>query len=272
MFTCPLHLSWSRCALFAAAWLASSCALADASQLSTRSGHSLGVSLSGYSYDEPSVMSLKARKIGLDYTGTYALPGTWPRSNEGWFARAELRMAAGKADYRSPISGGLDGTENSYLEARGLLGRDVDRGGYLLSPYVGLGLRHLYNDLRGITTSGATGYRRISQYVSLPIGLTHKLMLEDRSQLHTTLEYTHLIRGQQKVMLSDVAALRSDLRLDQRSGYGLRASMMKRSEYWAWGPTLSYWNIGASESAGVPAFFEPRNKTYEVGLKAAYHF
>lgn len=269
--TFPSGTAAAALLLAAAVSLGSSCAFADVNELRTQSGHSLGLSLTGYNYDEPSYMSLKAKKIGVDYAGTYAFASTWPRSNDGWFVRGELRWAGGKADYRSPISGALDGTENWYLEARGLLGRDIDMGAYLLSPYVGLGLRHLFNDLRGVSSNGNTGYRRTSQYSSLPLGVTHKARLEDQSQLHTTLEYMHLIRGLQKAKLSEISPLNSDLSLTQRRGYGLRASLLKHSDQWAWGPTLTYWKIGNSETGGA-AFYEPKNKTYEVGLKATYQF
>lgn len=260
----------AKLTLLGAACLVS--AWAQASDLSTRSGHSLGLNLSAYTYDEPAVMSLKSRQLGVDYTATYALGGTWPRSNEGWFVRGELRLASGKADYRSPISGTIDGTGNVYVEARGLVGRDFDRGSYVLAPYVGLGLRQLRNDLRGLSSTGARGYRRVSEYTSLPMGLTHRMKLSDQSLLDTTVEYMHLISGQQTAALSDASASRADLSLKQRRGHGLRLNVMNHQNHWSWGPTLTYWNIGASEPGGSPAYIEPKNKTYELGLKAAYHF
>ena len=271
--TCHTSSKWlaaTRLALLGTACLLSF--WAHASDLSTRSGHSLGLDLSAYSYDEPGVMTLKAKQLGVDYTLTHALGGTWPRSNEGWFVRGELRVASGKADYRSPISGGIDGTGNVHVELRGLVGRDFDRGSYVVAPYVGLGLRQLRNDLRGMSSSGNMGYRRTSEYTSLPVGLTHRMKLQDQSLLETTVEYMHLIRGQQTAALSDASALRTDLSLKQRHGHGLRLNMMNRHNNWSWGPTLTYWNISASDPGGVPAYIEPKNKTYELGLKAAYHF
>jgi hypothetical protein len=264
------RLAAASLALLGAAGLSS--AWAQASDLSTRSGHSLGLDLSAYTYDEPGVMTLKSRQLGVDYAFTYALGGTWPRSNEGWFVRGELRLATGKADYRSSISGSIDGTGNGYVEARGLVGRDFDRGGYVLAPYVGLGLRQLRNDLRGVSSTGARGYRRASEYTSLPMGLTHRVKLADQSQLATTVEYMHLISGLQTAALSDASASRTDLSLKQRRGHGLRLNVMNRHDNWSWGPTLTYWNIGASDPGGSPAYIEPKNKTYELGLKAAYHF
>ena len=258
--------------LAAAGGLSSMSSLAEAVSLVTKSGHSLGASLSGYHYDEPAVMSLKAAKLGLAYTGTYAFGGSWPRTGEVWFLRGELRFATGRVDYRSAISGDLDAKPQWYVEASGVLGRDVESGGHVLAPYVGIGLRHLFNDLRGVSSTGSLGYRRTSQYAFLPIGLTHKMRLADESQLHSTIEYAHLIRGQQKVALSDTSASRSDLSLRQRDGRGLRLSVRKQLSTWSWGPTLSYWNIAQSDPGGTPAFVEPRNKTYELGLRVDRRF
>jgi hypothetical protein len=152
------------------------------------------------------------------------------------------------------------------------VGRDFDRGSYVLAPYVGLGLRQLRHDLRGVSSTGARGYRRASEYTSLPMGLTHRMKLADQSQLATTVEYMHLISGLQTAALSDASATRTDLSLKQRRGHGLRLNVMNRHDNWSWGPTLTYWNISASDPGGSPAYIEPKNKTYELGLKAAYHF
>lgn len=247
-------------------------AWADTAQLTTRTGHSLGLGLSGYRYDETSVMNLTSRHVALDYSGTHTWESAWPRSNEGWFVRGDLSIAGGKADYRSPISGKLDNTTNWYLEAKALVGKDVDMGSYIIAPYIGLGSRRLFNDLRGTSSTGEKGYRRISLYKFLPIGLTHRTQLADQSQLSATVEYLHLLSGQQTVKLSDVSATNADLRLKQRRGHGIQLKLMNQRDRWSWGPTLSYWNIDASEPGGTPAYIEPRNKTYELGLKAFYHF
>ena len=157
--------------------------------LSTRSGHDVGVTLTNYKYSEPGVMAIKARKIGFDYSITHAIGSEWPNRNNGWFVRADLRYATGKGDYSSSISGSLNDRVDWYYEVRGLIGKDYDQGSYVLSPYAGLGFRHLYNDLRGVTNTGAVGYRRESNYTTLPIGVMHRMALSNQSQLHSTVEY-----------------------------------------------------------------------------------
>ena len=245
-------------ALVCAAALTTPCAWAQSADLATKSGAELGLSLSSYKYEEPSYMNLKATTLGFDYSGTYAFGAQWPQTNSAWFVQGDLRYASGKADYQSPISGSISGTPNWYMEARGLVGKDFNKGSYMLSPYIGLGYRHLYNNL---------GYTRDSYYTSLPIGLTHKMNLDDRAQLWTTVEYMHLLSGVQKTKLAT-----QNVSLDQHKGSGWRFSVMKRFENWSMGPTLTYWRIPASDVGGSPAIVEPQNNTLELGLKLAYRF
>jgi hypothetical protein len=233
--------------------------LADQSTLlSTQTENSYALSLTNYKYDEPGYMTLKAQKIGLAYSGTHAFGAAWPNPNQTWFLKTDLSYSSGGADYQSPISGNISNTPSWYLEARALFGKDIQMGSYVLAPYVGVGYRHLYSDI---------GYQRDSFYTTLPIGITHKVKLDNQAQLLTTFEYMHLLKGQQKVKLAT-----QNVSLDQKSGFGIRASMLRRQNKWSFGPTLTFWNFDPSEVGGTTPVFEPKNKTLEIGLKGAMHF
>ena len=186
---------------------------AQSVDLMSKSENSVGVTLSHYKYDEPSYMSLTAALAGFELSRTQSLGTNWPNTDQSWFVRGDLRYAIGKADYQSAQSGTLNDTPNWYLEARALVGKDFDLGNYVLAPYVGLGFRYLHNDLR--TSDARQGYRRDSSYLALPIGLTHKMKLSNSSQLLTTLEYLHLIKGVQQARLSDENPTKQNVRLDR---------------------------------------------------------
>ena len=233
-------------------------AFAQNADLATKSEKAVGLTLLSYKYDEPSYMTLKANKMGIDFSGTYALGSQWPNPGQGLFVRGEFQTLSGKADYESPISGSINNTPNRSTEARALLGKDFEVGGAMLAPYVGLGYRHLFSDI---------GYKRTSTYTTLPIGVTHKMRLSGQAQMHTTLEYMHLLGGEHKVNL-----VSQNVSLKQKSGYGLRLSAMYRFDTWSVGPSLTYWNMDPSEMGGAPPVYEPKNKTYELGLKGAYRF
>lgn len=245
-----------------------------ASELKTKTGNEIGLTVSSYDYREPALnISLKATKLGIDYSGAHAL-------SDGWYARGDLRYADGKVDYSG--SGTMSNRPEWHYELRGMIGKDFDRGAYNLSPYFGLGYRYLFSDIRGVTSTGDLGYRRKSQYAYLPVGVTYRFKLESNARLSTTLEYNHLIKGQQKSYVTDVTNLVGDQTNDQHKGYGIKGSMYYEKNNWLFGPWFHYWNINQSDSTsatltllGVPyaaTFWEPKNKTTEIGLKLGIRF
>lgn len=244
-----------------------------ASELKTKTGNEIGLTVSSYDYREPSNTSLKATKLGIDYSGAYVL-------NNDWFVRGDLRYANGKVDYSG--SGTMSNCPQWYYELRGIIGKDFDQGTYNLSPYFGFGYRYLFNDLRGVTSTGDIGYRRKSQYVYLPVGVTYRFKLESDTKLATTVEYDRLIKGQQMSYITDVTNLVSDQTNDQHKGYGIKASMYFEKNNWFFGPWFHYWNINQSDSTSATVtllgvtyaatFWEPKNKTTEAGLKLGIKF
>jgi hypothetical protein len=255
-------------------------ARAESTTLASQTGSDIGLSLSSYQYREPDFMSLVGAKLGLDLRATKAFQNQL-------FVRGDLRYAFGYADYSG--SGSLSGLPDWYVEARGLVGEDWTLGDAVVSPYIGLGYRHLSHDGRGISCIGSTcyfGYRRESNYLYLPIGVTHRIALNDRARLVTELEYDHLLSGKQVSMLSDGGVGYSDVTNSQNSGYGLKLSVMYEKNKWAVGPYLHYWNIDQSDWVplyryGTPVLdpngnplggVEPKNNTVEFGVKARQQF
>jgi len=252
-------------------------ALAQSNALETKSGNEIGVTLSDYKYSE-SIATIKAAKYGIDYAGIYAV-------GEDWFLRGELRFANSRARYSG--TGTKTDVPDWYYEVRGLVGKDFSFQDYTLSPYAGLGYRYLFDDLRGTTSAGAVGYRRESNYLTLPVGVSHRMSLGNGTQLLTTIEYDYLIRGNQQTKLSDLigsAGLTAiqDASNKQNRGYGWRLSSMYQADTWSIGPYLTLWHINDSSAVsvtrtllGVTAtaqVYEPTNTTTELGIKASYRF
>lgn len=255
------------------ALLVTNMARAEPVSLKTQTGNDFGLSFSSYKYKEPGVMSSKGGKLGLELRTTKVL------QNET-FIRGDLRYAFGLVDYNgSGSSGSASGEPDWYIETRVLVGMDWIVSDTVLSPYMGLGYRYLFNDARGVTSTGAAGYRRESNYVYLPIGIIQRMTLNDQASLESTLEYDHLLAGKQISRLSDTGLGYSDLENKQSKGYGLKFGVMYKEDTWAIGPYAHYWNIGKSETAllfqnGTPAGtgWEPENNTIEFGLKARQQF
>lgn len=256
-------------AIFIAMLLVTNAVYAE-SPLNTRTNTSIGLSLSSYQYQEPGLMSLTGGKMGLDLNSTSVL-------RDEQFVRGDLRYALGTVDYTG--SGNASGQPDWYIEARVLIGKDSALNDAVLSPYFGFGYRYLFNDMRGITSTGAAGYRRESNYVYMPFGIIHRMSLNGQANLETTLEYDHLLAGKQVSRLSDTGLGYGDLNNNQNKGYGLKLSVMYKKDEWTVGPFVHYWNIGKSDTTFLFRYgtlvgtgWEPENNTVEFGLKAGLQF
>jgi hypothetical protein len=184
-------------------------------------------------------------------------------------------------------SGTVDGIDDRVFEGRLTVGRALllgAQGGSRITPFLGYGYRRLYDELGGrVTSTGALGYDRLSQYHYAPLGVEGLFFLGDRWSVRPTLEYDYFIAGSQDSYLSQTGLGLGDLHNSQDSGYGVRASLLfgtiigsLRMEF---GPYLRYWKIDDSDiqpvvfsGVTVGGGFEPANETYEAGLAVKVNF
>lgn len=237
--------------------------------VSTIPGIDFGIQGSTYKYAEPPVVSIVGQKIGI----TPSITQTFGTNNQ-YFGTVDFRYAFGTVDYKG--SGEKNNIGDDLWEIRGVVGRDFTWDDqYALSPYGGFGYRHLYNDAHGLTTSGNWLYRRESQYMYAPIGLTSRARINGDSRIALNTEYDYFIHGQQNSYLSDgnqYGGTLPDLANQQNSGYGIKASLMYENGDWELGPFLDYWNIHASAISTVYNLYEPPNNTLEYGFQIKYRF
>ena len=120
------------------------------------------------------------------------------------FFKVDGRGSYGALKYQG--SGTQDSVPDLIIETRGVAGMDFPVGsGVSLSPYLGVGYRYLYNDSRGYTSTNAAGYRRYSNYLYAPVGLTTRIHIVNRWVVAPTVEADIFLIGKQKSQLSDVA-------------------------------------------------------------------
>jgi hypothetical protein len=237
---------------------------ADA-RLSTRPGLEIGGQAAYYDYKEPNFAEIKGNRLGLI--------GAWTAVGPGIFVRLDLRASYGSLDYHG--SGSISGVPDLIFETRAVTGFDWVFDNTTLSPYVGLGYRYLYDDLTGYSSTGAAGYRRYSNYLYAPAGMTLRIGLDANWVFAPTAEYDFFIQGKQKSMLSDANAAFSNVTNTQNKGYGYRLYLMFEKEKLAVGPYLHYWHIQDSDVQPIGGGFsglEPENFTREYGLELRYRF
>ncbi len=241
--------------------------------LATRRGFEVGGQIAHYHYEEPDFAKLIGNRGGL--VGAYTFPARWNRV----FFRVDGRESYGALKYQG--SGTQDSVPDLIIETRGVAGLDFLPGNRIsLSPYLGLGYRHLYNDSRGYTSTNAAGYRRYSTYLYAPVGVTIRFDLGNRWVLAPTVEADIFILGKQRSQLSDanVTGL-NDVTNTQKHGYGYRGYLMVEKDHLAFGAWMHYWNIKDSDVqfAGVVngvrvGGLEPANWTREMGIEFRYRF
>jgi opacity protein-like surface antigen len=239
----------------------------------TRRGWEVGVQGSKYHYEEPDFAQLTGNRAGV--VGAYTFT-----DDRHWFSRIDGRISYGKLKYEG--SGTIDNVPDWIGEIRAVAGKDFLFGGSLaLSPYIGLGYRYLYDDLRGYSSTGDAGYRRYSNYVYAPVGLTLRINTGGQFVIAPAIEYDAFIQGRQVTKLSDTGiAGVQDVSNEQTKGYGYRASLMFEINHWAVGPWLSYWSIKDSDVQCFTAVVngqclagqEPANWTREWGVDLRYRF
>ena len=234
----------------------------------------LGTEISYIAYDEPNVMEEKGVMYGVVGSYTY---------HDNWMLKADGKFSYGQVDYKN--SGTLDNITDYMLELRGLGGYDFAvLKATVLTPYIGFGYRYLNDDTSGkVTSTGALGYERESNYYYSPIGIETLTELKNRWFVGITLEYDYFWKGIQKSHISDAIAGLSDLENDQNSGYRLRSSTKFRKKGEKVDiviePFIKYWNIEKFKEQPITYTgvivgygYEPKNNSTEWGVKLAMKF
>ena len=237
--------------------------------LATRRGWEVGGQIAHYHYEEPDFAKLIGNRGGI--LGAYTFPPRWNRV----FFRVDARGSYGALKYQG--SGTQDSVPDRIVEARGVAGLDFLPGNRVsLSPYLGLGYRYLYNDSRGYSSTNAAGYRRYSNYLYAPVGLTIRFDLGNRWVLAPTGEADIFILGKQKSQLSDAnIAGFNDVTNTQKRGSGYRGYLMVEKDHLAFGAWWHYWHIKDSDVQPIGlgrAGLEPENWTRESGIEFRYRF
>jgi hypothetical protein len=250
--------------------------LAFADQMVRTHTVEIGPEVYYHNYEEPGVMEQKGVFYGMVAGYEY---------HQRIYFRTDARTAFGQVDYSSPVSGTLDNIDDWLFESRATGGLDWNLSDQvLLTPFFGVGYRYLNDDSAGkLTSTGAAGYERHSNYFYSPAGLAVIYQPAPDWRLRASAEYDFFWFGQQRSNLSDAVAGLSDLENDQEDGYGLRGNLGlektgKKTDWWVEG-FVRYWDIQDSETRPVTYLgqtiglgYEPANETVEAGAVIGVRF
>jgi len=184
-------------------------------------------------------------------------------------------------DYKG--SGKINNISDWMGEPRLWAGHDFNLMPQLkVTPYFGVGYRFLFDHLKNkVSSIGALGYDRFSQYLYLPVGFELSTEAVPGWKFGFTTEYDIFIHGWQKSYLSNIQGL-PDITNDQKSGYGIRGSfdIIKKGDRFNYvvSPYVRYWNVKKSNTVTATGSlfqvtgYEPANHSIEAGVRLGVEF
>jgi hypothetical protein len=214
-------------------------------------------------------MSQRGPMYGIDAAYSY---------HNGVMIKVAGRYSYGKVDYQN--SSTLNNIDDSIFEIRTLGGYDFKiSSSFTMTPFIGVGYRYLKDDMSGrITSTGAKGYLRESNYYYSPVGIEAVNVFDKGWSAGVILEYDYFWKGMQKSYLSNVSAGYNDIENNQNSGYGVRGSVIIKKQtdrvFYVIEPFVRHWNIDKSDVQNVTYYgtvidrgLEPKNESTEIGVK-----
>jgi len=232
-----------------------------------------------YHYEEPTI-SIKDEAV------MYGIRASYTRHKEPpinpFMYRLEGRYGAGRVHYDGSLSDGTphkdEGSDYIY-EVRGVIGYDTEIREAIITPFIGLGFRYLYDKLES-----RFAYERNIRYLYIPVGVESAAFLNQNWVWGIRAEYDLLVRGWVKSHLSDVTPLFNDIENVQHRGTGARGSFYLKREIndkmsLSIEPFVRYWGIDDSDTAPrtfagtlIGGGYEPKNWTLESGLQISLIF
>lgn len=220
---------------------------------------SIGLVFSNWQYTEPGVMTDKGNLSGI------LLKYQLIENNQN-SPVVDFRYSYGLANYSADAGYTMYGAAQRLIDLR-LIKNNILGGFNINLPYLfsGIGYRRLDDDSRGLSSSGARGYRRTSQYYYIPVGIGKPLKISNYDVIGI-IEYDYFISGKQKSYLSDTQLYSYDIENSQSTGYGIRGSLSFKKNGWIFTPFAEYWSIDKSNVLSA-RWYEPKNYTKEIGVK-----
>lgn len=233
------------------------------------SGLALGAGVSHATYSEPGLMQTQGPRLGVWAALPLAQRGQWQPRLQG-----QLHSSA--MQYSSPISGELPNVPDHEIDLRLTVLRPLGQafetpwGPAQADAFGGLGYRWHFNDLRGSTSAGHVGYRRVNQRIYTPLGL--QLRSQSSHALTASIEWRAALHGVHTTHMTDIGAS-SDATVSQQSeGWSVRVSWQPWPA-WTLAAYHSQWNTQdtgtwSSSIRGVTQrFLEPASQWRDTGIQ-----
>lgn len=236
-------------------------------------GLQLGGVISHASYREPGLMQVEGLRIGLWTAYDWQTEGPWKLGVQGELHSGALR-------YTSAISGQLDNVPDHEVDFRVTAFRPLklatdSTAAWDWGIYGGLGYRLHYNDLRGTTSVGHIGYRRLNQRFYLPMGL--KVEHKGPKKFTTSLEFTPVLHGTHTTYMTDVGGTQNATVPQRGRGWALQVGWQPIPG-WRLNAYHRHWTTDATRSwssvinGSTRQYYEPSSQSNETGFRLLRKF
>ena len=191
-----------------------------------------------------------------------------------WKLLYTIEYSEGRVNYTSNGTGTM---VKDYYRGRleAYLSKEIYVNKKRARPYIGLGYRQLFdNSANQVTSTGAIGYNRISQYYFLPLGMIW--YINDSWSLKS--QYNYLLQGKQTSYVKDAIPATYNVNPvnTQSIGGGLDFTLNKKlTSNWYYYGFIRHWDLGASDAVSCSASsncVEPKNSTNEIGVGISFTF
>lgn len=195
-------------------------------------------------YREPGLMQLSGPQAG----------GQWRYrpSQDGWPSRLQLDAEVGGLRYTSSETGQLNGVLSLGGRASSLW--PLHESGPS-TWHAGLQIDLLWTDLRGTSSTGHLGYRRLGSKL-------WAVLQYEPDASGSQWQIGALLRGRQDSLLSDMGG--RDITNTQRQGVFVAYQHRPLPGVWGARPWLRYADVQRSDLDG--RYYEPHNRQWQLGL------
>lgn len=230
---------------------------------------SVEVGLQAYSYNNTFEKegvynySLEGYKYGVSLTGTKTI-------GDLAYLIGDIRFTLSDIKYKDSL-GDKQKSDESMYEIRIITGYEA-----IISPYIGIGYGHLYNDMREM---GGSRHELVHMY--MPIGVTYQFAVNKTARISTSIEYDSFLNGEVTINMSDngpayVEVYGNAPTYKLTDAYGIRVNTTYKEEIWSIGLFFNYTNIEKSEANyylnNTYMDWVKANSTKELGLQIKYRF
>lgn len=230
----------------------------------------IGLSGGYYQYKEPEAMKVTGMTYALHSGANYTF------DSSVFFAIKAMVGFSPKLKYKTlpPFPPGeINNVKNHYFDVSPRIGYNfISHSDMQLTGYLGYGYEHLkYKSDQVITIL------RWQEYHYAIIGAQFKKQLDNQWLIESDIDLNWMFYGKNKTVFKSIpgSGIRDTIiKVTQKDGFGIKVDLMLGQDYnyWGWRAGVYFRGWDIKQSSDDRGDVEPKNTTYDTGLKVKFTF